>query len=130
MKASVIDPAKVTRLALQKAASIAGLMLTTEALVADIRKTRRRAQARAVVCQAVAAEWAACTKPSSLSFRASPPASWRTTRNLLLSTLRALRFFGAPFLFWMHKSRGSRTGEYFANLCAFLVLQMLHGAFT
>jgi chaperonin GroEL len=33
----VIDPAKVTRLALQHAASIAGLMLTTEALVADIR---------------------------------------------------------------------------------------------
>jgi chaperonin GroEL len=37
LKAGVIDPAKVTRLALQHAASIAGLMLTTEALVADIR---------------------------------------------------------------------------------------------
>jgi chaperonin GroEL len=32
----VIDPAKVTRTALQNAASIAGLLLTTEALVADI----------------------------------------------------------------------------------------------
>ncbi len=32
----VIDPAKVARTALQNAASIAGLMLTTEALVADI----------------------------------------------------------------------------------------------
>ena len=32
----VIDPAKVTRNALQNAASIAGLLLTTEALVADI----------------------------------------------------------------------------------------------
>jgi len=31
----VIDPAKVTRAALQNAASIAGLLLTTEALVAD-----------------------------------------------------------------------------------------------
>ena len=31
----VIDPAKVTRSALQNAASIAALMLTTEALVAD-----------------------------------------------------------------------------------------------
>ena len=31
IKAGVIDPAKVTRLALQNAASIAGLMLTTEA---------------------------------------------------------------------------------------------------
>jgi chaperonin GroEL len=36
LKAGVIDPAKVTRLALQNAASIAALMLTTEALVADI----------------------------------------------------------------------------------------------
>jgi chaperonin GroEL len=35
MKAGVIDPAKVTRAALQNAASIAGLLLTTECLVAD-----------------------------------------------------------------------------------------------
>jgi chaperonin GroEL len=35
IKAGVIDPAKVTRAALQNAASIAGLLLTTEALVAD-----------------------------------------------------------------------------------------------
>lgn len=33
--AGVIDPAKVTRYALQNAASIAGLMLTTEAMIAD-----------------------------------------------------------------------------------------------
>ena len=32
----VIDPTKVTRIALEKAASIAGLMLTTEALIAEI----------------------------------------------------------------------------------------------
>jgi chaperonin GroEL len=31
----IIDPAKVTRSALQNAASIAGLFLTTEAVVAD-----------------------------------------------------------------------------------------------
>ena len=36
LKDGVIDPAKVTRTALQNAASIAGLLLTTEALVADI----------------------------------------------------------------------------------------------
>ncbi|MGC2500619.1 MAG: chaperonin GroEL [Silvibacterium sp.] len=36
VKAGVIDPTKVTRTALQNAASIAGLMLTTEAMVADI----------------------------------------------------------------------------------------------
>lgn len=36
IKAGIIDPAKVTRTALQNAASIAGLMITTEALVSDI----------------------------------------------------------------------------------------------
>lgn len=35
IKAGVIDPAKVTRSALQNAASIAGLLLTTEAVIAD-----------------------------------------------------------------------------------------------
>jgi chaperonin GroEL len=35
LKAGVLDPAKVTRSALQNAASIAGLLLTTEAIVAD-----------------------------------------------------------------------------------------------
>jgi chaperonin GroEL len=36
VKDGVIDPTKVARYALQNAASIAGLMLTTEALIADI----------------------------------------------------------------------------------------------
>ena len=36
--AGVIDPAKVTRCALQNAASIAGLMLTTEALISELRE--------------------------------------------------------------------------------------------
>jgi chaperonin GroEL len=36
VKAGVIDPAKVTRTALQNAASIAGLMLTTEAMISEI----------------------------------------------------------------------------------------------
>jgi len=45
VKAGVIDPAKVTRLALQNAASIAGLMLTTEALVADIKEETPKAAA-------------------------------------------------------------------------------------
>ncbi|HUR75323.1 MAG TPA: chaperonin GroEL [Sporichthya sp.] len=35
IKAGIIDPAKVTRSALQNAASIAGLFLTTEAVIAD-----------------------------------------------------------------------------------------------
>ncbi len=37
LKSGVIDPAKVTRLALQNAASIAALMLTTEALIAEYK---------------------------------------------------------------------------------------------
>jgi chaperonin GroEL len=47
VKAGVIDPAKVTRLALQNAASIAALMLTTEALVADIKEEGKQAAAGA-----------------------------------------------------------------------------------
>src|SRR5437899_3154914 len=45
VKAGVIDPAKVTRLALQNAASIAALMLTTEALVAEIKEEEKKAAA-------------------------------------------------------------------------------------
>ncbi len=45
VKAGVIDPAKVTRLALQNAASIAGLMLTTEALVAELKEDEKKAAA-------------------------------------------------------------------------------------
>jgi chaperonin GroEL len=36
-QAGILDPAKVTRLAIQNAASIAGLMLTTETLVTEIK---------------------------------------------------------------------------------------------
>ena len=49
VKAGVIDPAKVTRLALQNAASIAGLMLTTEALVADIKEDDKKGAGAAAV---------------------------------------------------------------------------------
>jgi chaperonin GroEL len=37
IKAGIIDPAKVTRVALEKAASIAGTMLTTECLITSIK---------------------------------------------------------------------------------------------
>jgi chaperonin GroEL len=37
VKAGVIDPTKVTRTALQNAASIAGLLLTTECVLVDKR---------------------------------------------------------------------------------------------
>jgi len=47
IKAGVIDPAKVTRLALQNAASIVSLMLTTEVLIADAKDEEKRAAAGA-----------------------------------------------------------------------------------
>ena len=37
VKLGIIDPAKVTRIALQSAASVAGLMITTEAMVSDLQ---------------------------------------------------------------------------------------------
>ena len=43
VEAGVIDPTKVTRTALQNAASIAGLMLTTEAMVSEIPEPRQAA---------------------------------------------------------------------------------------
>jgi chaperonin GroEL len=43
----VIDPAKVTRLALQNAASIVSLMLTTEVLIADFKEEKKAAAAGA-----------------------------------------------------------------------------------
>ncbi len=41
VKAGVIDPAKVTRTALQNAASIAALMLTTEALISELPEDKK-----------------------------------------------------------------------------------------
>jgi len=43
VKAGVIDPTKVTRTALQNAASIAGLLLTTEALIVEIPEPKSAA---------------------------------------------------------------------------------------
>jgi chaperonin GroEL len=45
VKAGVIDPTKVTRTALQNAASIAGLLLTTEALISEIPEAKSAAPA-------------------------------------------------------------------------------------
>ena len=43
VKAGVIDPAKVTKTALLNAASISGLMITTEALVSEIKEKKEAA---------------------------------------------------------------------------------------
>jgi len=42
MEAGIIDPTKVTRTALQNAASVAGLMLTTEVIVAEIPEEEKK----------------------------------------------------------------------------------------
>jgi chaperonin GroEL len=43
LKAGIIDPTKVTRCALQNAASVASLMLTTEVIVADLPEEKSAA---------------------------------------------------------------------------------------
>ena len=40
MEAGIVDPAKVVRTALQDAASVAGLLITTEAMVAEHPKEK------------------------------------------------------------------------------------------
>jgi chaperonin GroEL len=45
VKAGIIDPAKVTRSAIQNAASIAGLLLTTEATICDIPEDKKETPA-------------------------------------------------------------------------------------
>ncbi|MBW3670796.1 MAG: chaperonin GroEL, partial [Acidobacteria bacterium] len=47
LEAGIIDPAKVTKQALQNASSIAGLMLTTEALVSEIKEEGKDSDAGA-----------------------------------------------------------------------------------
>jgi chaperonin GroEL len=42
MKAGIIDPTKVTRIALQNAASVAGLLLTTSCLVAELPEEKKK----------------------------------------------------------------------------------------
>jgi chaperonin GroEL len=43
VKAGVVDATKVTRLALQNAASVAGLLLTTEALIVEKKEKKKGA---------------------------------------------------------------------------------------
>ena len=48
-EAGIVDPTKVTRIALQNAASIAGLMLTTEVMVTEVDEEKKQAVEGAVV---------------------------------------------------------------------------------
>jgi chaperonin GroEL len=45
LEVGILDPAKVTRLALQNAASVAGLLLTTEVMIAEAPKDDARPRA-------------------------------------------------------------------------------------
>jgi chaperonin GroEL len=47
VEAGIVDPTKVTRSALQNAASIAATVLTTEAIVADTKETKKAEEAAA-----------------------------------------------------------------------------------
>ena len=66
VKAGVVDPTKVTRSALQNAASISGLLLTTEASSPRSRKRKKRLR-----CLRAAewAEWTTNPDPSGLAAR-------------------------------------------------------------
>ena len=57
IKAGIIDPTKVTRYALQNAASVAALMLTTAVMITDIPEEKPEMPA-----MPPAAEWAECIK--------------------------------------------------------------------
>ena len=61
--AGIIDPTKVVRIALQDAASVASLLITTEAMIAEKPKNKPRPPCPAAVAAAWAA-WAAWTSKS------------------------------------------------------------------
>ena len=48
-KAGIVDPTKVTRSALQNAASIAGLMLTTEVLVTKVEEDEPKSKVHGAI---------------------------------------------------------------------------------
>ena len=85
IKAGIIDPAKVTRSALQNAASIAALFLTTEAVIAD--KPEKAPAARVAT-----AAWAAWT--SSPPRSTHDPQHSTSRRAVLLTEGRPLAFPG------------------------------------
>ena len=64
--AGILDPAKVTRLALQNAASVAGLMLTTEVMIAEAPKEDDHAHGGAPVAWAAWAGWTCKERKRSL----------------------------------------------------------------
>ena len=79
VKAGIVDPTKVVRTALQDAASVAGLLVTTEAMVAETPRRRDRR------CRLVAA-WAAwATWTSDRGFLANENGARREVRPISIS---------------------------------------------
>ena len=84
--AGIIDPAKVTRSALQNAASIAALFLTTEAVVAD-----KPEKAPAMAWRPATAAWAAWTSDPRCTQHHTAP---RTDRRVPAPTGALLAYSG------------------------------------
>ena len=72
VKAGVIDAAKVTRSALQNAASIAALFLTTEAVVADKPEEKAPPAACPVACPAWRHGRTSSPEPPNVEVRGAP----------------------------------------------------------
>jgi chaperonin GroEL len=94
VKAGIIDPAKVTRSALQNAASVAALLLTTECAITDIPEPKSPPWAAAA-----AAEWAAW----------AAWAEWTTKRIRIIGSAKGAPE-GAPFLHVSMQGGGHRRG--------------------
>ena len=74
----IIDPAKVTRSAIQNAASIAGLLLTTEATICDVPQQEKKESAHAL------REWAAWVACQACSKQIYPYTSIQKSGGLTL----------------------------------------------
>jgi hypothetical protein len=70
--AGVVDPCKVTRTALQNAGSVRGLLLTTDALVSEIKEDKRQPRP-APAWAAWAAAWASNQPPNRIRLHVRPP---------------------------------------------------------
>ena len=82
-EAGVIDPTKVTRVALENAVSISGMVLTTECVIADVEDPAEAAAAAACCCR--------CRRHGRHDVSASP--QFTTTK----SPASAGLFYGADF---------------------------------
>ena len=71
VKAGIIDPTKVVRSALQDAASVAGLLVTTEAMVAEKPEKKTRDARRSAAAWAAWTGWISKSRRVTLTGRAA-----------------------------------------------------------